>query len=40
MEAVHPSIYHERQVRELCAVHALNNLFQGEWSVALQEWIE
>ncbi|XP_058797905.1 josephin-2 [Phymastichus coffea] len=22
------SIYHERQVRELCALHALNNLFQ------------
>lgn len=22
-------LYHERQVRELCAVHALNNLFQG-----------
>lgn len=24
------SIYHERQVRELCALHALNNLFQVE----------
>lgn len=24
-----PKLYHERQVRELCAVHALNNLFQG-----------
>lgn len=22
-------IYHERQMRELCALHALNNLFQG-----------
>lgn len=22
-------IYHERQIRELCALHALNNLFQG-----------
>lgn len=22
-------IYHEKQVRELCALHALNNLFQG-----------
>lgn len=22
------SIYHEKQVRELCALHALNNLFQ------------
>jgi hypothetical protein len=21
-------IYHEKQVKELCAVHALNNLFQ------------
>lgn len=25
------TLYHERQVRELCAVHALNNLFQGEF---------
>lgn len=24
-----PNIYHERQIRELCALHALNNLFQG-----------
>lgn len=23
------AIYHERQIRELCALHALNNLFQG-----------
>lgn len=23
-------IYHERQIRELCALHALNNLFQGK----------
>lgn len=23
-------MYHERQIRELCALHALNNLFQGE----------
>jgi len=23
-------IYHERQVREMCALHALNNLFQNE----------
>ena len=22
-------IYHERQVKELCALHALNNVFQG-----------
>lgn len=22
------SIYHEKQVKELCALHALNNLFQ------------
>jgi hypothetical protein len=22
------TIYHEKQVKELCAVHALNNLFQ------------
>ena len=24
-------IYHERQVKELCALHALNNLFQEEF---------
>jgi len=24
------SIYHERQSRELCLMHALNNLFQGQ----------
>lgn len=23
-----PTIYHEKQVKELCALHALNNLFQ------------
>ena len=23
-----PEIYHERQVKEMCALHALNNLFQ------------
>lgn len=23
-------VYHERQTLELCALHALNNLFQGE----------
>ena len=23
-------IYHERQIRELCALHALNNIFQEE----------
>lgn len=23
------NIYHERQIREMCALHALNNLFQG-----------
>lgn len=26
------AIYHERQIRELCALHALNNLFQGKFS--------
>uniref|UniRef100_A0A1L8DTH4 Josephin-2 n=1 Tax=Nyssomyia neivai TaxID=330878 RepID=A0A1L8DTH4_9DIPT len=25
-------IYHERQIRELCALHALNNLFQAKGS--------
>ncbi|GBP66582.1 Josephin-1 [Eumeta japonica] len=24
-----PSIYHEKQIKELCALHALNNLFQA-----------
>lgn len=24
------SVYHEKQVRELCALHALNNLFQDK----------
>lgn len=23
-------VYHEKQIRELCALHALNNLFQGD----------
>ena len=25
------SIYHEKQVKELCALHALNNLFQNQY---------
>lgn len=25
-----PVVYHERQSKELCAMHALNNIFQGE----------
>lgn len=25
------SIYHEKQVKELCALHALNNLFQNKY---------
>ncbi|CAH1154152.1 unnamed protein product [Phaedon cochleariae] len=25
-----PEIYHEKQIRELCALHALNNLFQAK----------
>lgn len=28
MNNLDQNIYHERQVRELCALHALNNLFQ------------
>ena len=24
------TVYHERQSKELCALHALNNLFQNE----------
>ena len=27
--AMAPIMYHERQIRELCALHCLNNLFQG-----------
>ena len=23
-----PSVYHEKQVRQMCALHVLNNLFQ------------
>ncbi|XP_077295850.1 josephin domain containing [Arctopsyche grandis] len=30
-------IYHERQVRELCALHALNNLFQARGSYTKSE---
>ena len=31
-ETNHPEnkIYHEKQIRELCALHALNNIFQTE----------
>lgn len=25
------SIYHEKQIKELCALHALNNLFQEKY---------
>lgn len=33
-------IYHERQMRELCALHALNNLFQGWlYSVFAQQYV-
>lgn len=27
-QIVEPNIYHEKQIKELCALHALNNLFQ------------
>ena len=30
-------IYHERQVRELCALHALNNLFQDKTAFSKKE---
>lgn len=31
LNAMNPNdIYHEKQVRELCALHALNNLFQSK----------
>jgi hypothetical protein len=27
----HPQTYHENQLRGLCALHTLNNIFQGSW---------
>lgn len=27
---INSNVYHERQIRELCALHTLNNLFQGK----------
>ncbi|XP_031634594.1 josephin-like protein [Contarinia nasturtii] len=33
----HGAIYHERQIRELCALHALNNLFQAKGSFTKTE---
>lgn len=35
--SINESIYHERQIRELCALHALNNLFQGSSSFSKSE---
>ncbi|XP_018789525.1 PREDICTED: josephin-like protein [Bactrocera latifrons] len=31
------NIYHERQTRQLCALHTLNNLFQGEQSYTKEQ---
>ena len=31
------NIYHEKQSRELCALHALNNLFQSETAFTVTE---
>ncbi|KAL7735143.1 hypothetical protein ACLKA6_008405 [Drosophila palustris] len=31
------SVYHEKQMRQLCALHALNNLFQGDQSYTKAE---
>ncbi|XP_023171714.1 josephin-like protein [Drosophila hydei] len=31
------SVYHEKQMRQLCALHALNNLFQGDQSYTKEE---
>ncbi|ALC40677.1 CG3781 [Drosophila busckii] len=31
------SVYHEKQMRQLCALHALNNLFQGDHSYTKTE---
>ena len=28
MPPLTPKVYHERQTRQLCALHTLNNLFQ------------
>lgn len=33
-------IYHEKQVRELCALHALNNLFQQQGAFTKEEFDE
>jgi hypothetical protein len=32
---VTPNMYHEKQVREMCGIHALNNLFQGKITFVL-----
>ncbi|KAH8372627.1 hypothetical protein KR009_001420 [Drosophila setifemur] len=32
-----PEIYHEKQTMQLCALHALNNLFQGDQSYTKAE---
>ncbi|CAH1106095.1 unnamed protein product [Psylliodes chrysocephalus] len=32
------SIYHEKQIRELCALHALNNLFQSKGAFTKDEF--
>ncbi|KAJ1530687.1 hypothetical protein ONE63_005553 [Megalurothrips usitatus] len=34
------TIYHEKQVRELCALHALNNLFQQQGAFTKEEFDE
>lgn len=31
------NVYHERQVKELCALHALNNLLQDESAFSQQD---
>ncbi|XP_069975377.1 josephin-like protein [Penaeus vannamei] len=32
-----PDIYHEKQIKELCALHSLNNLFQDGGAFAKSE---
>ncbi|KAK8726890.1 hypothetical protein OTU49_010115 [Cherax quadricarinatus] len=35
--AMTPDIYHEKQIKELCALHSLNNLFQDGGAFAKSE---
>uniref|UniRef100_A0A1B6LRM8 Josephin-2 n=1 Tax=Graphocephala atropunctata TaxID=36148 RepID=A0A1B6LRM8_9HEMI len=37
MNKTYDGVYHEKQVKELCALHALNNLFQKKQAFTKQE---